>query len=296
LKHPEAASELPKQTIFIDWNYGWQTNYFGDISGLQTQGFIFWGSPAIRSHPDNWYVTDWQKHFNNQRDFIPYARKAGYEGVVMTSWSTSGLYGFTWDVGNEVIDMEQIRNTYPMSGFRILIASYAQALKQQAPISPEMFVVSYAKERFGLSESDGKKLWKALTFPPELLVYGKPTVSKFIAEMRESNNIACNILNELKPSANTKEFEHFRLMADLRNLYLTFEEVNAQYNSENFARSKAKELIPELEKLMKESKILDQRFTGLNKGFLYDSEIRDQNRIRNEQLNVVYQRIIGERD
>lgn len=73
LKHPEAASELPKQTIFIDWNYGWKTNYFGDISSLQKQGFTFWGSPAIRSHPDNWYVTCWEKHLDNQRDFIPYA-------------------------------------------------------------------------------------------------------------------------------------------------------------------------------------------------------------------------------
>lgn len=296
LKHPEAATELPKQTIFIDWNYGWNTNYFGDISGLQKQGFTFWGAPSIRSHPDNWYVTEWEKHFNNQRDFIPYSRKAGYEGVVMTSWSTSGVYGFTWDSGNELIDMEQIRNNYPMSGFRILIAAYAQALKQQAPIDPEKFVVSYAKGRFGLLESDGEKLWKALTVAPELLIYGKPKNSNSISEIRKSNDVARKVLNELKPSDNKKEFEHFRLMADLRDFYLAFEEVNAQYNSESFNQNKAKELIPELEKLKEESKILNQRFTELNKGFLYDSEIRDQNRIRNEQLNVVYQRIIGERE
>ena len=295
LKHPEAASELPKETIFIDWNYGWKTNYFGDISSLQKQGFTFWGSPAIRSHPDNWYVTCWEKHFDNQRDFIPYARSAGYKGVVMTSWSTSGLYGFTWDVGNEVIDMEQIRNTYPMSGFRILIASYAQALKQQEPISPESFVVGYAGERFGLDGSDGEKLWLALTVSPELIVDGKPAVSQSIEKMRASNDVARKILNELNPSKNKKEFEHFRLMADLRDYYLAIEELESTYNSENFIRSKSKQLMPELERLTTESKQLDRRFTELNKGFLYDSEIRDQNRIRNERLNVLYERIAGAR-
>ena len=35
LKYPEAADELPEETIFVDWNYGWSTNYFGNINELQ---------------------------------------------------------------------------------------------------------------------------------------------------------------------------------------------------------------------------------------------------------------------
>ena len=295
LKHPEAASELPKETIFIDWNYGWKTNYFGDISSLQKKGFTFWGSPALRSHPDNWYVTCWEKHFNNQRDFVPYARTAGYEGVVMTSWSTSGLYGFTWDVGYEVVDMEQIRNTYPLSGFRILVASYAQSLKQLEPIDPKKFVVRYADERFGLSLIDGGKLWQTLIVSPELIVEGKPAVSPSIAKMRDSNNLSRKLLNELKPVRNKKEFEHFRLMADLREYYLAYKELESEYNSENFTRNKSNQLISELKRLRLESKKLNNRFLDLNKGFLYDSEIHDQNRIRNEQVNVLYNRIVGAR-
>lgn len=169
LKHPEAASELSKETIFIDWNYGWKINHFGDIPGLQDQGFTFWGSPAIRSHPDNWFVTNWPTHFKNQHEFIPYGRKAGYKGMVMTSWSTSGVYGFTWDVDYDVVDMVQIRNTYPMSGFRILIASYAQALKQKEPLEAEKFVLEYAKKRFGLSTGDAKVLWQFFSAKPELI-------------------------------------------------------------------------------------------------------------------------------
>ena len=293
LKYPEAASELPKETIFIDWNYGWNTNYFGDISRLQKKGFTFWGSPALRSHPDNWYVTCWEKHFNNQRDFVPYARTAGYEGVVMTSWSTSGIYGFTWDVGYEVVDMEQIRNTYPLSGFRILVASYAYSLKQKEPIDPEKFVVRYADERFGLSSNDGERLWQALIVSPELIVEGKPEESPSIAKMRISNNLSRKLLNEMKPVRNKKEFEHFRLMADLREYYLAYKELELEYNSENFTRKKSNQLISELERLRLESKKLDNRFSDLNKGFLYDSEIRDQNRIRNAQVNVLYKRIVG---
>jgi hexosaminidase len=295
LKYPESATELPKETVFIDWNYGWKTNYFGDISSLQQKGLTFWGAPAIRSHPDNWYITCWEKHFNNQRDFIPYARKAGYEGIIMTSWSTSGLYGFTWDVGYDVVDMEQIRNTYPLSGFRILVAAYAQALKQPGPINPQNFVVQYAGERFGLEGNDPEKFWQALIVPPEPIVEGQPTSSRSIAEMRATLDTAREIMNGLKPVRNQKEFEHFRLMLDLRDHYLAFKELEAKYNSENFTRKDVKQLIPELEQLLAGSKNLDKRFSSLNKEFLYDSEIQDQNRIRNLKLHELYHRLIQDK-
>ena len=291
LEYPEAADELSKETIFIDWNYGWKTNHFGDVGTIQDKGFTFWGSPALRSAPDNWYLTDWEKHFNNQRDFIPYARKAGYEGLVMTSWSTSGLYGFTWDEGYKVMEMEQIRNVYPLSGFRILVAAYAEDLKNNEPIDPEKFVINYANERFDLSNQDGEKLWKALSVNQELLVDGKPKVSKTIAKMRLDSNEAHELLYQLKPLRNKKEFEHFKLMIDLREYYLAFSELESMYNSPQFSLKNSTDLIPKLNELRIESKKLDKRFTKLNKGFLFDSEIEDQNRIRNLGLNTLYNRI-----
>lgn len=296
LKHPEAANELPKETIFIDWNYGWKLDHFGDIGGLQEKGFAFWGSPAIRSHPDNWFVTCWETHLNNQRDFIPYARKAGYQGMVMTSWSTSGLYGFTWDVGYEVLDMVQIRNTYPLSGFRILVVAYSKALSQKEPIEPKGFVIEYAKARFGLPYNDGEKLWQALMLKPELIVNGKPQHSESIAEMQKLTKEAKTILYQLDPTKNKKEFEHFRMMIDLREFYLAFKQIKSIYNSEDFTLGDAEKLIPGLEKLLAESKVLDQRFYELNKGFLHDAEIRDQNQLRNLDLNNMYHRVIKMRE
>ena len=292
LKYPEAAEELPKGTIFVDWNYGWKINHFGDVTDLQDKGFTFWGAPSIRSHPDNWYVTDWKTHFNNQKDFIPYARKADYKGSIMTSWSTTGLYGFTWDVGYEVVDMVQIRNTYPMTGFRILIASYANALESKDPIDPMEFVINYSRKRFGLGKQDSEILWDYLSQPVELIQNGKPTKSESIEQMQEEFGQVRDILVKINPNRNKDEFAHFILMADLRMHYLDFKLVQSKYNSSEFSVDKIPELVEELEQVFAEAKVLDKRFSDLNKGFLYDSEIEEQNEVRIQPVRVLYDRLV----
>lgn len=292
LKYPEAAEELPKETIFVDWNYGWKINHFGDVTNLQDKGFTFWGAPSIRSHPDNWYVTDWKTHFNNQKDFIPYARNADYKGSIMTSWSTTGQYGFTWDVGYEVVDMVQIRNTYPMTGFRILIASYANALESKDPIDPKEFVIQYSRKRFGLGKQDGEMLWDYLSRPVELIQNGKPTKSESIEQMQDEFGQIRELLIKINPHRNKDEFAHFKLMADLRMHYLDFKLVQSKYNSPKFSVDKVPELVEELEQIFAEAKVLDKRFSDLNTGFLYDSEIEEQNEVRIQPVRVLYDRLV----
>lgn len=292
LKYPEAAEEIPKETIFVDWNYGWKINHFGDIPQLQEKGFTFWGAPSIRSHPDNWYITDWKTHFANQKDFIPYARQAGYEGLIMTSWSTTGLYGFTWDVGYEVVDMVQIRNTYPMSGFRILIASYAQALKSEDAIVPKEFVLNYSEERFGISRQEGEILWDYFSRPAELIQNAKPAKSESIAQMYNDFSQLNSRLHGINPKRNKEEFEHFKLMADLRMHYLDFKMVEAKYNSPDFSTNQVPQLVDELDQIFAEAKELNKRFSSLQKGFLYDAEIKEQNEIRLEPVKVLYNRLV----
>ena len=292
LKHPEAASELPKETIFVDWNYGWRINHFGDVPELQKNGFTFWGSPSIRSHPDNWYVTDWTTHFKNQKEFIPYAREANYKGIVMTSWSTTGVYGFTWDVNYDVIDMEQIRNTYPLSGFRILIASYADALASKTPIEAKEFVLKYGKNQFGLNENEAQSLSNFIFAKPELITNGKPEKSKNVAQMLADFGKIRNALCAVNPTKNKKEFEHFKLMADLRMHYLNFKEVVESLNSVNFKKSQTTTLVDKLDEILKDAKKLNKRFTKLNKGFLYDSELKNQNELRIQPVKVLYNRLV----
>jgi hexosaminidase len=285
LKYPEVVDRLPKETVYVDWNYGWKINHFGDIGELLKKGLNFWGSPSIRSHPDNWYLIDWQKHFNNQRDFIPYARKAGYQGIVMTSWSTSGEYGYTWDTGNEAVKLHAVRNVYPLSGFRIMIAAYAQSLKQDAPLDPQDFVVRYAQDRFGLTGPEGEKLWEILTASPDQVSLSD---TAGLNRIRKSVNHAEELMASLSPKKHTREFEHLRLMLDLRSFYLDFKKVESVYESDQYNRETAMIILPELERLLEESKSLDERFADLNKGFLYPDEIREQNHIRNEKLEKVY--------
>ncbi|MUP39192.1 family 20 glycosylhydrolase [Labilibaculum euxinus] len=288
LKYPQVVNQLPKETVYVDWNYGWKINHFGDIGKLLEKGLNFWGAPAIRSHPDNWYTTDWQKHFNNQRDFIPYARQAGYKGIVMTSWSTSGVYGFTWDTNYEMIDMTAIRNVYPLSGFRILIAAYAQALRQAEPLDPEAFVVKYAQDRFSLTSSDGKKLWKIMKASPQTVDLSSNAGLDELETIRQSVNEAKKLMALLKPKAHKQEFEHLRLMLDLRVYYLDFKKVESIYESDQYTLEKAKKILPELKKMLVESEKLNNRFTELNKGFLHPDEIKEQNFIRNQKLKNIY--------
>ena len=292
LKHPEAADELPKQTIFIDWNYGWKSNYFGDIKALQNKGLVFWGSPSIRSHPDNWYITEWEKHFNNQRDFIPYARETGYKGIIMTSWSTTGLYGFTWDTNYEVLDMKQIRNTYPLSGFRILVSSYAHAIKNKEPLDVKSYIIKYASDRFGFTNTESEKFWQTFITQQELIKDGFPVKSGSINDLLSETENIKNTLYALSPQKNKMEFEHFRLMIDLREFYLKYQELKSVYNSPIFSRDMAKKMLPQFEQLIKQSKKLDKRFYNLNKEFLYKSEIEQQNEFRMMDLLNIYKRVV----
>jgi hypothetical protein len=51
-------------------------------------------------------------------------------------------------------------------------------------------------------------------------------------------------------------------------------------------------LVGELEEIFSEAKELNKRFSGLNKGFLYESEIEEQNEIRLQPVRVLYNRLV----
>lgn len=294
-RYPDVVDQLPKETIYVDWNYGWAINHFGDIGKLLDKGVNFWGAPAIRSHPDNWYTVNWKLHFKNQHDFIPYSRNAGYQGMVMTSWSTSGVYGYNWDTNDEVIDLYAMRNVYPLSGFRILIAAYVQSLNQSEPLDPESFVMNYAQERFGFTKAEGEKLWQILIASPDVVSLGTAAGLEHLDAVRQSVSEAQKLMATLMPSKNTTEFEHLRLMLDLRSFYLDFKKVESVYESDEYNRETAKVILPELERLLTESKSLDERFSKLNEGFLQPEEIIEQNNVRTIKLKNIYAAVANTR-
>ena len=231
LKYPEALKDLPKETIFVDWNYGWDLNMFGNHEKLMQSGFEIWGAPAIRSHPDNYFLTQWEKHFNNIRDFVPMARKLGYKGIVITSWSTSGLYSPVFETTKDIVDLYAIRRVYPISGFNMLIAAFLESLKNTEPLAVVHFVENYCKITYGFNKQQADSFWKALTQAPYEINQGKLLKAGVTVEqLLDSAKNTLDVLNELKPLNNKTEFEHYRLMAAIRVQYLKYEQIEIKAN------------------------------------------------------------------
>jgi hypothetical protein len=291
LEYPESADELSKDIIFIDWNYGWRSDRFGDTENLLKHGFQLWGAPAIRSYPDNLYLTQWNKHFDNISTFIPDCRKAGYKGIVMTSWSTSGQYGFSYNAEWEVISMYPIRYVYPMSGFNLLITAYGDALRTHNPLDPHQYIIDYGKQHFNMTGEESEILYKILFTPQNLVLSGKDTEGKSVLRLTKEAIDIQKELNSLRPKTNKKEFEHLCLMFDIRLQYLTFKEIESRYQSKDFDKSKVDIILADLCKLSLQIEENDRRFIDLNYNYLHLDELIEINRVRNEKYNILYQTI-----
>lgn len=290
IKYPDALKYLPKQTIFIDWNYGWDTNMFGDHSKLLESGFEIWGSPSIRSHPDNYFLTQWEKHFKNIKDFIPTARNFGYKGMVITSWSTSGLYSPVFETTRDIVDLYAIRRVYPITGFNILIDAYFEALKTKEPLNAVQFVRNYTLKNYGFDEAQSNTFWKALTTAPYEVTQGVVSNKNVsINLLLDSAKLAAKQFDQLKPLKNQEEFEHYRLMADIRVQYLTYMALEIEVNSVDFKESRIPEMIKQLKQI--DTAKLDKRFIALNKNALYDAEIEQENQLRNAKIKLLIQRL-----
>ncbi|HAL81326.1 MAG TPA: beta-N-acetylhexosaminidase [Mucilaginibacter sp.] len=295
LKYPDAIKLLPKSTVFIDWNYGWDMNNFGDHQKLLESGYEIWGAPALRSSPDNYCLTQWEKHFKNIRDFVPAAEKLGYKGIIMTSWSTSGQYSPVFESENEMIDEYAIRHVYPISGFNILIAAYAESIRSARPLDIESFITGYCRERYGFNAEESARFWKALKTCPYEIVSGKveSRVPITIKQLLDSTQVAAKTLYELQPLKNAEEFAHYRLMAGIRVHYLEFHEILQRVNSPSFTKEQAEGILMELKNMMIAEETLNRQFIELNKGYLNISELKQENDLRNIRVRLLYDRLSG---
>jgi hexosaminidase len=293
LKYPDAIKELPKGTVFIDWNYGWDMNKFGNHQKLMQSGYEIWGAPALRSSPDNYFLTGWEKHFKNIRDFVPAAAKLGYKGIVMTSWSTSGVYSPVFESENEMIDEYAIRHVYPISGSNMLIAAYTESIKSIKPLNIEAFVVKYSKEQYGFNFVEASRFWNALKSAPYEILHGKveSPVPLSIRDLLDSAKIASQTLNELKPNKNKEEFEHYKLMAAIRVHYLEFHCILQRVNAPTFTDKKIPAILQELKIMQAGEETLDQHFNELNKNYLYPAELKEENDLRNARVKLLYERL-----
>lgn len=290
MKYPDALQGIPKETIFIDWNYGWNVDMFGKHSNLLNAGFEIWGAPSLRSHPDNYFLTQWEKHFKNIHDFIPQSRAFGYKGMIMTSWSTSGLYGSTWESPKDLVDLYPIRRVYPLSGFNILIEAYFAALRSQKPLIANEYVKSYANKRYGFGAKESEKFWNVLKANPYEInqgVVSTKTVS--VTQMKDSADWVLKQFEELKPKTNKTEYAHYILMSKIRLRYLQYMEVEMRLNSPDFNLEELPVMKQTVSALLNNN--LDQKFKQLNTAWLYDAEIKQENELRNSKIKLLEARL-----
>jgi hexosaminidase len=297
LKYPDAINLLPKSTVLVDWNYGWDMNNFGEHQKLVNSGYEIWGAPALRSHPDNYFLTQWEKHFNNIRNFVPVAKGLGYKGIVMTSWSTSGSYSSVFETDENITDLYAIRHVYPISGFSMLLAAYIKSTTFSKPIDIEKFISSYCKKQYGFSQQNSMKLWKALKTAPYQIMQGEVTAPGVISikQVLDSTILASQTLSSLHPTKNQQEFEHYRLMTDIRIHYLQYEQIEKMVNSTSFNTDQIPAILIRLENLIATGNGLDKRFITLNKDYLYPAELAEENELRNVKVRLLYQRLSRKR-
>lgn len=269
LQHPESLHELPAETVIVDWNYGWKPTHFGNVNALVQAGFTVWGASSLRCAPDNIYLTTWDTHFKNLETFIPFAREHGYKGMINTSWSTSGRYGYIYDNGWEVMELQPMRQVYPMSGFDILQRAYADALKNRQWNAVD-FIKTYGKEHFGFDSEGCQTLVDYMAMPQEKLAIAKTSKSQ-IDQMLSLNLAMQQRLAKLKPRYNSEDFSHLQLMLDIRVHYLKFKQVEKTIESETFDRAMCRSCADSLELIINEARMLSRRFNRLNKNYLKKS-------------------------
>jgi hexosaminidase len=283
LKHPEAAARMPRQSVFVDWNYGWPLNRFGDFSRLAALPFEFWGAAAMRSAPDNHSCFSWKTHFENLRDYVPAARERNFRAIILTSWSTSGLYGYEWETAGRVQKIWPVRRTVPHVALPILVAAFAEAVRYSAPLDIETFVFTYASERFGFSPFDATAFREALALS-EILDRSGARLTKQVQNLTKSRRI----FDRLQPRRNRLEFERYALMTLLAEHQLKVLRVEARAQT---ARLGNIALQRQTGTLLHQAEELDRRYTQVFAHELHPGELRDEKEFRSKALRQLHHRL-----
>jgi len=115
--------------------------------------------------------------------------------------------------------------------------------------------------------------------------------SMTISQLLDSSSAARRNLYELKPTKSQVAFEHFKLMADIREFHLQYEWIESQVNDPKYNASDSQSILDELSRLIKRSTRINKQFIALNKNFLLDEELETENAIRNGRLKNLYERL-----
>lgn len=291
LKYPEAAARMPSECVFIDWNYGWPVDRFGDFNQIAALPFEFWGAVSMRSAPDNHSSFSWLTHFDNLRDYIPVARSMNFQGIIMTSWSTSGVYGYEWEMPGEPLSILPLRRVGPHVGFRVLMQAFAEAANNHVALDYEKFLLKYAMERFGFNEEEAMRFREAILLSDRSEGYAELRIDA-IAEVRK----ACLIMQDLIPERHGSEFERYKLMVELTDHHERLLSFEQEMQSEAYTLQSKELFAQRAWSLLSEGELLDDQFTKLYEDELYPEELREESEYRLKCVRNLVERTNGWRD
>lgn len=270
LKHPEAIDRLPKEVVIVDWNYGWKPDYFGKMESIEHSGHEIWGACSLRSHPDNLFLVQWRKHLENIFDYTAYAAEHGFKGIINTSWSTSGTYGYIYDDANEVVEIQPVREVYPHAGFDMLDEAYAAALAGRFR-DPDAFLDDYCRTRLGLARPEEIVAVKEYFNMPQRPVAASGSNAQAIrAELDRARDVREGFRKVQFPDAAQTIARHLGLMLDIRINYLRFKLLEDRTQSPEFRPSQAAACLDELNALLSGTEQLRKTFVRLNGDALKD--------------------------
>lgn len=281
LQHPEALAFLPENTILIDWNYGWDLNRFGPLREIiKNKKFTFWGAAAIRSHPDNYFLTDWQRHLENIYTYTPFTRE-NFKGVFLTSWATSGVYDYIREPSNHVIEIIPLRRTYPDVSMEFLENIFAEVANQPKHDSS---IFAELQKFFGINKKQSITVWENLT-KNQKRINGKTLEEKLdncegYLSAAQQHLIA---LNDIKVKSNMDVFEQLLLHQKMRAHYLKQRQIGFMIEKTGMNQ----DLKQEITQLGHESKVLDRDYIRLFKDHYHIDSLQEDCEARAKNLQVL---------
>ena len=136
-----------------------------------------------------------------------------------------------------------------------------------------------------MAEDEAQIFLTYFLLPQELVRHGKDAKGKPIEQVIQECEELKSHFNKIIPRKQGGEFEHYRLMLDLRINYLQYKEVEFTYESSGYDVSQASGLATQLKKIIGEAGKLDKRFIKLNKDYLKPRQAEEINALRNEKMN-----------
>lgn len=203
--------------------------------------------------------------------YTSYASDCGFKGIINTSWSTSGTYGYIYDDKNEVIAIQPVREVYPQNGFDMLMTAYSNALSDN-PLTPDKFLESYCHTRLGLGPQEETEVVKDYFNMTQSPVYSfQGDIARIDEELRKCTALRerLDMVRFSKDAADVAR--HLRLMLDIRINYLEFKRVDLQIESNGFSVEDARAALAQLKSIDKECGGLRKEFIRLNGHYLKDA-------------------------